>query len=298
MQSSFASRYANAREGKFQFRLRQDSISKAQEQPEAGGGTMAGVVPLADFVTLGQQLYILMNPLNVDVVLGEIPKFRESLRKCGLHRTSIAADTLGQIAALQYFRVTGIVSDGARHQLQAMLDPITRTLYNELAEQNAISVNVGIVSQQLRQLPSKLILTATQSDLLNETVTCIECGAYRAGVVMGWNLAYDYIRQWVYDKHLTPFNDVLTTVYMRNGSQMYEPIVDYGDFLTGKLGERVFIDTCHRANFIGENLRDNLRYYLRRRNDYAHPTFTAPSADQTNGYVKDLIDTISATPFN
>jgi hypothetical protein len=36
---------------------------------------MTGTIPLADFVTLGQQLHVLMNPQNVDVVIGEIPKF-------------------------------------------------------------------------------------------------------------------------------------------------------------------------------------------------------------------------------
>lgn len=39
---------------------------------------MAGTLQLANFVTLGQQLYVLMNPQNADVVVEEIGKFRRS----------------------------------------------------------------------------------------------------------------------------------------------------------------------------------------------------------------------------
>jgi hypothetical protein len=58
------------------------------------------------------------------------------------------------------------------------------------------------------------------------------------------------------------------------------------------------IDTCFYAQIIGEKVRDNLRYYLRRRNDYAHRSFTTPSAEQTNAYVKDLVDVVYAPPFS
>ena len=200
--------------------------------------------------------------------------------------------------SIPYFLGSGLISGVWRLQLRGMLDPIWRTLYSEVGEQFVVSVNIGLVSQQLRQLPTALSLTATQTDLLNETVTCIECGAYRAGVVMGWNLAYDYIRQWVFDNHLAAFNSTLTTLYLRkDGKSIYDSIETYDDFTSGKPGERTVIDTCYHSSLIGEHLRDNLRFYLRRRNSYAHPTFTAPSADQTNGYIKDLLDTITSSPF-
>jgi hypothetical protein len=259
---------------------------------------MAGTIPLAEFVTLGQELYALMNPQNVDVVIGEIEKFRASLRKCGLPRTSTAAETLAQVQSIRYSLRSGLISDADRALLQGILGPIWRTLYAEIGEQFVVSVNIGVVSQQLRQLPTSLTLTQTQTDLVNETVTCIECGAYRAGAVIGWNLAYDVIRQWVFDKHLEPFNAAFTTFYVsKDGKPQYEPIVDYSDFFSGKPGERTMIDTCFHASLFGERIRDNLRFYLRRRNDYAHPTFMSPSADQTNAYIKDLADTITAAPF-
>lgn len=259
---------------------------------------MAGPVPLADFVTLGQHLYVLMNPANVDVLIGEIAGFTKKLESCGLHRTRTAADPLTRIHSIPYNTRTNLIDQVARLQIKAYLEPVWETLYSELGEQAAISINIGIVSQQLRRLSESISLTPIQRDLLNETVTCIECGAYRAGGVMGWNLAYDYIRQWIFDNHLQPFNDKLTSLYLRkDGKPLFEPIATYDVFFVGKPDERTVIDNCHAASLVGEKIRDSLRFYLRRRNDYAHPTFTSPSADQTNSYIKDLLDLITSPPF-
>lgn len=255
-------------------------------------------VQLTEFITLGQRLYVLMNPGHVDVVVTEISRFVESLESCALTRSLAAADPLLSISSVPYSRRSGNVGCVAATQLRSYLEPIHRTIYAEAGEQHAIAVNIGVVSQELRQLPNDLTLTSTQQDLVSETVTCIECGAYRSGVVMAWNLAYDFIRQWIYDNHLAEFNNDLTTFYVRrNGGPIFSAITDYDDFCSGKPDERTVIDTGCRASLFGERIRDNLRFYLRRRNNYAHPTFTSPSADQTNGYVKDLIDTIKAAPF-
>lgn len=259
---------------------------------------MTATLPLDEFVTLGQRLYVLMNPSNVNVVATEIVGFLESLDTCGLRRSRTAAEPLSTISSIPYSTRTGNVNEVARIQLRAYLDPIHRTLYSELSELRAIAVDSRLVSQELRKLSTDTHLTDIQSALLQETITCIECGAYRAGVVMGWNLAYDYIRQWIFDGHLTEFNAELTTRYLRkNGTACYDAIMNYDDFCTGNPDERTVIDTCHFASLIGERLRDNLRYYLRRRNNYAHPTFTSPSAEQSNGYIKDLLDTIKGQPF-
>lgn len=260
--------------------------------------TMATPIPLSAFVTLGQRLYVLTNPLNVNVVVEEIPKFIESLDECGLPRTRAATNTLNSIASVPYSRRTGLVTGLASSQLRAYMEPVFQTMYAELDEQHVAAVNTGAVSQELRDLHTTLSLNDTQQALLNETTRCIESAAYRAGAVMGWNLAYDFIRQWVFDHHLAAFNAALTTNYLRrNGNAVYGAINDYSDFFSGKPDERTVIDTCHLAQIIGEKLRDNLRFFLRKRNDYAHPSFTSPSQEQTNAYVKDLIDTITSPPF-
>jgi hypothetical protein len=88
---------------------------------------MTGTIPLADFVTLGQQLYVLMNPQNVDVVIGEIPKFLKSLESCGLRRSRTAADALNDITSITYHRPTGLVFGPARAQIQSLTSVQRRT---------------------------------------------------------------------------------------------------------------------------------------------------------------------------
>jgi hypothetical protein len=59
----------------------------------------------------------------------------------------------------------------------------------------------------------------------------LEAGANRAAVVTGWNLAYDVIRQWVFDNHLPAFNAALAKhVDQKSGNSVYKPITDYGLF--------------------------------------------------------------------
>jgi len=192
----------------------------------------------------------------------------------------------------------GLVTQDSLQQIHAYAETIEHVLYAELAERTVVSADTGGVVPVLRDLESLLTLNATQVRLCDETIACIERGAYRAAAVMGWSLAFDYMRQWVFDHHLAPFNDALTTEYVRkNGDSVFAAIGDYADFYSGSPSERVIIDTCFLAGIYGEKTRDDLRFLLRRRNDYAHPTFRTPTREQTNAYIKDLIDILLDPPF-
>lgn len=175
---------------------------------------MSNRTSLPEYITLGQRLYILMNPRNVHVVVEEIANFLESLEACGLARTRGAADVLNTIGRIPYLVRTATVAPVAAKQLQAYMEPISRTLYAEAREKQLVAVNAGAVCQHLRDLSSRVSLSEIQQRLQAETIACIESGAYRAAVVMGWNLAYDYLRQWVFDNHLAPFNAALTANYL------------------------------------------------------------------------------------
>jgi hypothetical protein len=256
-------------------------------------------IPLTEFVSLGQRLCLLLNPQATDVqtIADEISGFMRSLTACGLRRTYVAAEPLDTIARIPGVR-SGRPTPIAAAQLRAYMEPVRSTLYSEAGEIQLAAINTGVVSKELRDLPSRLKLNDTQSHLLQEAILCLESGAYRAASVMAWNLAYDYVRQWVFDNRLSAFNQVLTKRYLdRNGQPVFVAVGNYQDFFAGKPDERTVIETCYIAQIVGEKLRDNLRYYLRRRNDYAHRSFTTPSAEQTNAYVKDLIDVLWAPPF-
>ena len=252
---------------------------------------------LPNFIDLGQKLWFLKTNKQAQDLANEIPRFLKTLEKCGLKRARTAAEPLNAISSVPH-DYRGNATTVALKQIRAYAEAVMHTIYKESAERTLVPIDIDGVVTALREVDSTLALTAAQVRLCDETISCIERGAYRAAAVMGWNLAYDYIRQWIFNNRLTDFNNALTTEYLRkNGNPVYSKIVDYTDFFAGMPSERTVIDTCSIAGVFGERIRDNLRFLLRRRNDYAHPTFCTPTSEQANAYVKDLLDIIGEPPF-
>ncbi len=225
--------------------------------------------------------------------------FLRTLAACHLEHTLTGAKTLEELDEIRYYRHDGRVTPLSAEQIKSRMAPIERVLWEECRRKEILLLDTTAVSERLRDLAGAAVLNDAQQRLLEETILCLECGAYRAAVVMGWNLAYDVIRRWVFANKLDPFNQQLTTQYQdRNGKPTYTPIQKYEDFSAGKPSERTVIDTCYFAGIIGEKLRDELRQCLRRRNEYAHASTRSPTAQQANAYIDDLIDIITSPPFN
>ena len=264
-----------------------------------GTNTVATPVALTSFIRLGSQLYHLLNPQTShwETYFGEIRGFLQSLTVCDLPDTHHAALPLGNITTIYYDSRTGTISPAGVTYFRAFLESVVQTLYAEAGRKELAAIKSGAVSQQLQQLPSKLTLNVVQQHLLNETMTCLKAEAWRAEMVMGWGLAYDFIRQWVFDNHLNRFNEELAKNLDKNGKPVFSEITTYEDFFTGHPGEMKVIETCGAANIISGRVRDDLRQHLRKRNDYAHRSFTTSSSEESNAYIKELIDIITRKPF-
>src|SRR5205085_11998317 len=61
------------------------------------------------------------------------------------------------------------------------------------------------VTKLLSDLPIKIPNTV-ERDFFNEALICYRHGAFRAAIVMCWNLAYDHLCDYVLTKHLAAFN--------------------------------------------------------------------------------------------
>ena len=179
------------------------------------------------------------------------------------------------------------------------MQTIRQTLEGEAIQQKTIVLDLEGVSSRLRSMPTELTLTPAQFNLLQETTLDIECGAYRSAVVMAWNMAYDYIRQWLFDDRLSVFNAHLTTNYLdKSNNPVYEKIADYADFFKRDApGEKIVLKSMRGANIFGEVIYDNLSQYLRLRNDYAHSNTKDLSRTQANAYIENLLGIIVEPPF-
>jgi hypothetical protein len=147
------------------------------------------------------------------------------------------------------------------------------------------------VSQRLAGLAPRLS-DAQQQVFLTETLNCLRIRANRAAIIMGWNLAFDHLRQWVCRRHLAEFNAKLTARCEKKNKN-YDPVVDADGF--PRL-ERLCLDVCDEAGLLGGHERDILHDALKRRNRYAHPSSVVATAAIAAGHVEDLLEHIVLSP--
>jgi hypothetical protein len=255
--------------------------------------------PISDFINLGASFQVLLSPsvIHGQTYVNEVSHFITLANSCNLNATRAAASALQGIRL--YYDNRGFITQVAVHQLDLTMQAVQQVLMHEAVQRQVIALDTGAVSGRLRTLPSDVSLTATQELLLTETMRCLEVGAFRSASVMGWNLTYDYIRQWVFDNRLTEFNTALTT---RFSSDHPTPITRYDEFFTRRrLGEHRFLDICADAlsgPIIGGALFNDLTQYLRLRNNYAHSNFVTPTSYTCNAYIEHLITIITSSPFN
>ncbi len=194
-----------------------------------------------------------------------------------------------------------MITASAARELGAMVDAIHRALEHEARARQVIVLDTGGVSKKLRDLPSKISLNDTQRHLLDQTIRCVECSAFRAAAVMGWNVAYDYLRRWMWDDvtRRSAFNNKLLAVTNRAGTILYPAgLAAYEEFYTIKpaLGERDVLDVMKDAGLL-TGVYEKLAGYLKDRNSFAHANDMVPGMYQTNYYLEQLVDIVTNAPF-
>lgn len=146
------------------------------------------------------------------------------------------------------------------------------------------------VSRILLDLESR-IADPNERKFYAETRLCLQAGAYRAAIVMAWNLAYEHLVAWVFSDtgRLRSFNDELTGRWLnRARKRKHEPIDDRGDF--GSTKESIVIDVCHKAKLVSKDDFAILDAALRKRNRFAHPTSDqVADGPIASGHVSELV---------
>ena len=140
-----------------------------------------------------------------------------------------------------------------------------------------------LVDQLLSSLPSKLT-SAAQQDYLNEALVCFRHKAFRAAIVMTWNVAYDHLLSVVVDSKLAAFNAQLAT--MLGGKR--KPIVTREDFQ--RMQESDIIDVCNAGRLVSKEVAKVLKDKLDRRNSAAHPSGSTFNKLQAEEFITDLVN--------
>lgn len=142
----------------------------------------------------------------------------------------------------------------------------------------------------LAELPAKIPDLAERT-FLDETVICYKCKAFRAAIVMAWNLAFDHLCHYVLNKHVGRFNTQYPIRFQNlHKKATMKAVARRDDF--NELKEYEVIDICRSANIISGGVHKILKEKLDKRNTYAHPSGIVVSPQTAEEVIIDLVNNV------
>lgn len=165
------------------------------------------------------------------------------------------------------------------------LENRVRTAFDQKYGQREATIHVD---KLLTELPSKVQIPAERG-YLEEALICFRHKAFRASVVMCWNLAFDHLCEFVLkdQSRIASFNAQLP----RSCPKADIKSVSNRDHFT-ELKESQVLQVCKSANIISSSLHKILTEKLTRRNIAAHPSGTVTSQPTAEEFIKDLVENV------
>jgi hypothetical protein len=166
---------------------------------------------------------------------------------------------------------------------------LARSVRSELDKLYGVHHSVVAVDKILTDLPAK-VPNISERDFLQEALTCYRSKAFRACIVMTWNLAYAHLLDWILSnpKRLSDFN---TAIVKRYPKKIGLSVSTYDGFLD-ELKEREVIEICNCGGLINSNIFKILRDKLDRRNIAAHPSAVVVVQHQADDTVSELVNNV------
>lgn len=150
------------------------------------------------------------------------------------------------------------------------------------------------VEKLLADLPGK-VPNRAESDFLAEALVCFRNQAFRASIVMTWNLTFFHLCNYVLTRKLTDFNTEYPKRYPGIHKKAKAPtIINYDDFASD-LKESEVIEICRSANIITREQYNALDRQIGRRNSSAHPSTTVITMLQAEEFIHDLVTNVVLT---
>jgi hypothetical protein len=165
---------------------------------------------------------------------------------------------------------------------------LSQTVREKLDREIGKADVVIVVEKMLTDLPGK-IADEGERLFLNEALTCYRHSAFRAAIVMVWNLAYDHLARWVLadQQRLSAFN---AGIPKRNKNKAHVTITAREDF--EELKEDEVIDILGNLPGFSGNVKRMLKEKLGRRNTYAHPSTLTIGRSQVDDMITDLVNNV------
>lgn len=146
------------------------------------------------------------------------------------------------------------------------------------------------IAKLLSDLPGKIPDLAERT-YLDEALICFKHAAFRATVVMTWNLAYHHLCDYVLKSKLAEFNARWPVIYPAHHKKSIKAIAKIDDFAE-ELKESEMIEVCNSAGIITKDVHRILKEKLGRRNSAAHPSGVKIGQLQAEEFVDDLVKNV------
>ncbi len=144
-----------------------------------------------------------------------------------------------------------------------------------------------VVDTLLADLPGKVPSEAERL-FLAEAISCFRIKAFRAAIVMTWNVAYDHFEEWIIRNHLAAFNARIVVNYPRRTGIVIKGKEDFSDHFK----ESEVIEISKSAGFLHDNIKKIMTDKLTRRNMAAHPSLVEITQYQAEDVISDLVNNV------
>lgn len=124
---------------------------------------------------------------------------------------------------------------------------------------------------------------------LNETLICFSNKAFRATIVMAWNLVYSHVCDRIFDAHSAAFNVQRHKVYPKLPELTKR--TDFEDYKESQV-----IEICRGARILDASVCKTLTERLSRRNTAAHPSSSVLTEVSAEDMITDLITNVLLNP--
>ena len=156
----------------------------------------------------------------------------------------------------------------------------------ELEAHKILSAHEGSTASRVVVLESAYkaldLLNLKQDDIMRQALRCAENGLYRAAHVMAWAACMDYIEEKLSADNLGRLREARPSWRGRDVREMAEYVP-----------EHQLIEALKTLGLTTKNETNALLGLLRRRNECAHPTDYLPQANETLGYISEVLQRIN-----
>lgn len=147
------------------------------------------------------------------------------------------------------------------------------------------------VTTSLKELPSKIAIQA-ESTFLQEAINCFQVKAFRATIVMTWNLTFDHFCNSILGdtSRLASFNTQLPIRYPKLKAPSIAKREDFSNLKEGEV-----LEVAKSAGLISKDLFNIMDSKLKLRNTAAHPSSVVITQHMAEGFVLDLAQNVLLT---